>query len=61
MVWGRLVCLCLKFPDSEFDVRGGLLVGGLVGRPAAQMHTSGSFARRAGVGARDRRTKDGWL
>ena len=32
VVWGRLVCLCLKFPDSEFDVRAGLLVGGLAGR-----------------------------
>lgn len=32
VVWGRLVCLCLKFSDSEFDVRAGLLVGGLVGR-----------------------------
>ena len=28
VVWGRLVCLCLKFPDSEFDVRAGLLAGG---------------------------------
>lgn len=32
VVWGRLVCLYLKFPDSEFDVRAGLLVGGLTGR-----------------------------
>lgn len=32
VVWGRLVCLCLKFPDSEFDVRAGLLAGGLAGR-----------------------------
>lgn len=32
VVWGRLVCLYLKFPDSEFDVRAGLLVEGLAGR-----------------------------
>lgn len=32
VVWGRLVCLCLKFPDCGFDVRAGLLMGGLAGR-----------------------------
>lgn len=50
VVWGRLVCLCLKFPDSEFDVRAGLLVGGRLGGEivSAQMHTSGSFPREHG-------------
>lgn len=32
VVWGRLVCLCLKFPDLEFDVKAGLLVERLTGR-----------------------------
>jgi hypothetical protein len=32
VVWGRLVCLCLKFPDLEFDVKAGLLVERLAGR-----------------------------
>lgn len=32
VVWGRLVCFCLKFPNLEFDVKAGLLVGRLAGR-----------------------------
>lgn len=55
VVWGGLVCLCLKFPDSEFNVRAGLLGGEIV---SAQMHACGGFPGRAWVWDRGR---EGWL
>ena len=60
VVWGRLVCLCLKFPDSKFDVRAGLLVGGLVGR--LFLHKCTRLAASQGSPDTGRRqTGEGWL
>lgn len=59
VVWGRLVCLYLKFPDSEFDVRAGLLVGGLAGRLCTNAH--GWQLPRESTGAGQSRAENDWL
>lgn len=59
VVWGRLVCLYLKFPDSEFDVRAGLLVGGLAGRLSP--HKCTRLAASPGEHRRGTEPGRGWL
>lgn len=60
VVWGRLVCLYLKFPDFEFDVRAGLLVGGSVGRLSLHKCTR-PVASTGEHGCIPERARDGWL
>lgn len=49
-----------KFPDSEFDVRARLLVGGLVGRLSLHKCTR-LAASPAEHGQRQKQTGKGWL